>query len=197
MSSAADDEPARPAAGEITALLERWRNGERDAVDALVPLVYDELKRLARAYLRRSSGQPTLQPTELVHELMVKLLGRPAVDVRDRHHFFALAARVLRQVLVDQARARAADKRGGGACFVDVTQAEMAAAPAALDLLDLDRALDALRARDPQLERLVELRFFAGLTVEESALVLERSPASISRDWVVARAVLLRELALR
>jgi RNA polymerase sigma factor (TIGR02999 family) len=124
----------------------------------------------------------------------VRLLGRPAAKLEDRHHFFAFAAKVLRQVMVDQARERHAIKRGGGALTVDVARVDLAAAPPPIDLLDLHQALEKLARRDPQLERLVELRFFGGLTIEESASVLERSEASISRDWAVARAFLFREL---
>src|SRR5688500_8847637 len=113
--------PPGPGRGEITALLARWRAGEQAAVEALVPLVYDELRQLARAALRGHRATPTLQPTALVHELFVRLLGRPSVSATDRHHFFALAAKLLRQILVDQARARVARKRGGGALTVDAT----------------------------------------------------------------------------
>lgn len=186
-----------PAPGEITALLARWQRGERAAFDELTPMVYGELKKLARAHLRRQAGSATLQPTALVHELIVRLLGRPAARLDDRHHFFAFAAKVLRQVLVDQARARGAAKRGGGALTVDVAAVEAIAAastPPQVDLLDLHQALEKLARRDPQLEQLVELRFFGGLTIEEAAGVLARSEASISRDWALARAFLFREL---
>jgi RNA polymerase sigma factor (TIGR02999 family) len=183
------------APGEITALLARWRNGDRGAFDALTPLVYDELKRLARASLRRRPGGVTLQPTALVHELVLRLLGRPAGKVDDRRHFFALAAKILRQVLVDQARERGAQKRGGGAIAVALETNEPAAPAREIELLDLDRALGALARRDPELERLVEIRFFGGLTIEESSSVLGRSVASLARDWATARAFLYRELA--
>ena len=182
------------SAGEVTALLHRWRAGDRAAADELAPLVYGELKKLARSALRGRSGSQTLQPTALVHELFVRLLGRPAVNVTDRHHFFALAAKLLRQILVDQARARTALKRGGGAIGIDVTQVDLAEAPQAVEVLDLDRALEKLRNQEPVVEQLVELRFFGGLTLEESARVLARSEASLSRDWAYARAYLFREL---
>lgn len=181
--------------GEVTSLLRRWRAGDGAAIDALAPLVYEELKRLARSALRGKAGSPTLQPTALVHELFVRLLGRPPLDLQDRHHFFALAAKMLRQVLVDQARARQARKRGGGCLTVDAAAAGLAAAPPEIDLLDLDRALERLRRREPDLERLVEIRFFAGLTIQEAAVVLARSEASLTRDWALARAFLFRELA--
>lgn len=194
---AADSQPAAPAGppGEVTALLARWREGDRAALDALVPLVYAELKRLAAALMRRHGRDTTLQPTAVVHELFVRLVERAAVRVADRQHFFALAARLLRQVLVDGARAGAAQKRGGAVANVTLEASDAAEAPAPLvDLLDLDRALAKLRRRDPAAERLVELRYFAGLTLAEAAAVLERSEASLSRDWAAARAFLLREL---
>jgi RNA polymerase sigma-70 factor (ECF subfamily) len=190
-----DGERPTSSAGEITALLQRWRAGDREAVERLTPLVYDELKRLARAALRGRGAAATLQPTALVNELYVRLLGRPGMRIADREHFFALAARVLRQVLVDRARERAAAKRGAGLLTVGLDGVEPAApTPQVVDLLDLDRALGKLRERDPRIERLVELRYFGGLTLEEAAAVLDRSEASLSRDWTLARAFLYREL---
>jgi RNA polymerase sigma factor (TIGR02999 family) len=194
MAPTAADDGAPVAPGEITALLQRWRRGEQGAFDALTPLVYDELKRLARAVLRPRRDAPTLQPTALVHEVYLRLLGHPPIEVADRHHFYALAAKLLRQVLVDQVRAQRAQKRGGGAHAVDLSQAGLAEAPPEVDLLDLDRALAKLREREPQVEQLVELRFFGGLTIAESATVLDRSEASLARDWTLARAFLFREL---
>lgn len=194
MRESADESAKRPAPGEITALLRRWREGDTRALEALTPLVYDELRRLARSTLRARSGNATFQPTALVHDLFVRLLGRPAADLADRRHFFALAARQLRQIFIDQARARAAQKRGGGAVTVDLAEVEVASPSAVVDLLDLDRALAKLRHRDEQLERLVELRYFGGLTLAEAADVLGRSEASVSRDWAMARAFLFREL---
>lgn len=193
----------REGSGEITRLLERWGGGDRSAIDELAPLVYDELKKLARSSLRRGSGNVTLQPTALVHELFLKLLGRSPAELRDRHHFFALSAKVLRRMVVDLAREKAAQKRGGGALRVDLSGGHLAA-PAAMaalaatdelvDVLSLHRALERLAERDPELEQLVELRYFAGLTIDEAAVALRRSPASIARDWEVARAFLFREL---
>jgi RNA polymerase sigma factor (TIGR02999 family) len=196
MSDSAGVSKAGASPGEITALLKRWRVGEAGALEALAPLVYDELRRLARSALRGSGGQQTLQPTALVNELFLRLLGRPAALLEDRRHFFALSARILRQVLVDHARAEGARKRGGDMVTVDLSQVDPAgAALPAVDLLDLDRALARLRDRDPEIERLVELRYFGGLTIDESAAALDRSPASIGRDWAVARAFLFRELS--
>jgi RNA polymerase sigma factor (TIGR02999 family) len=190
-----DGEEPTAEAGEITSLLQRWRGGDSEALERLTPLVYDELKRLARAALRGRGAAATLQPTALVSELYVRLLGRPGMRIADREHFFALAARVLRQVLVDRARERAAAKRGAGLLTVGLDGVEPAApAPQVVDLLDLDRALGKLREREPRMERLVELRYFGGLTLEEAAAVLDRSEASLSRDWTLARAFLFREL---
>jgi RNA polymerase sigma factor (TIGR02999 family) len=194
MSAPAPRSPAQLVPGEITALLARWQAGERAAFDELTPLVYGELKKLARAYLRQRRGDSTLQPTALVHELIVRLLGRPAAKLQDRHHFFAFTAKVLRQVLVDQARERGAQKRGGGALTVDVAATDLESPPPPIDLLDLEEALAKLAKRDPELEKLVELRFFGGLTIEESSAVLGRSEATISRDWAAARAFLYRAL---
>ena len=157
-------------------------------------LVYAELKKLARYYLRSNSAVETLQPTAVVNELFVRLLGRPLGEIADRHHFFALSAKLLRQVLVDQARSRAALKRGGAQSFVDLTEVDSAEVTRAVDLLDLEQALEALRARDENLERVVELRYFGGLTLDETAVATGRSAASVSRDWVLARAFLRREL---
>lgn len=197
MTARSSEEEERTAdAGEITALLARWRAGDGAAIERLTPLVYDELKRLARLALRgRRAAAATLQPTALVNELYVRLLGRPGLRIADREHFFALAARVLRQVLVDRARERAAAKRGAGLLTVGLDGCEPAApAPQVVDLLDLDRALGKLREREPRMERLVELRYFGGLTLEEAAELLDRSEASLSRDWTLARAFLFREL---
>lgn len=198
------DAGAAPGGGEITLLLERWGGGDRSALDELAPLVYDELKKLARSSLRR--GSVTLEPTALVHELFLKLLGRSPAELRDRHHFFALSAKVLRRMVVDLAREKGAQKRGGGVVKVELTgvpleapagSAEgerMAATDRLVDALTLHHALERLAECDPDLEQLVELRYFAGLTIDEAAVALERSPASISRDWEVARAFLFREL---
>jgi RNA polymerase sigma factor (TIGR02999 family) len=198
--------PVPGGRGEITQLLERWGGGDRSAIDELAPLVYDELKKLARSSLRRGSGSVTLQPTALVHELFLKLLGRSPAELRDRHHFFALSAKVLRRMVVDLAREKGAQKRGGGTVRVDLSHADLAApagpaGPAALaatselvDILALHHALERLAERDPGLEQLVELRYFAGLTIDEAAVALQRSPAALGRDWEVARAFLFREL---
>jgi RNA polymerase sigma factor (TIGR02999 family) len=190
-----DPQDVAPA-GEVTRLLRKWSSGDRDALETLLPLVYAELRRLAGAYLRNERAGHTLQPTALVHEAYLKLVGGAAVDWKDRAHFFGVAARAMRQVLVDHARARATGKRGLGQVFVGLDAAAGAAAPArSLDLLDLDRALSKLSGLDERQSRLVELRLFAGLTIEESAVVLGVSHATVSREWKHAEAWLQREMA--
>ncbi|MEO8055020.1 MAG: sigma-70 family RNA polymerase sigma factor [Acidobacteriota bacterium] len=191
--------PAAPA-GEVTKLLREWGAGDREALSRLLPLVYDELRRRAGAVLRSERAGHTLQPTALVHEAYLKLVGGASVDWKDRAHFFGVAARAMRQVLVDHARARNARKRGSGQILVDLDSAsavEAATAPKSLDLLDLDRALSKLASLDARQSRLVELRLFAGLTIDESAEVLQISHATVSREWKHAEAWLQREIAGR
>jgi RNA polymerase sigma factor (TIGR02999 family) len=190
-------ENAAPA-GEVTRLLREWSGGDRSALDRLLPLVYDELRRRAGAYLRQERPEHTLQPTAVVHEAYLKLVGGRSIDWKDRAHFFGVAARAMRQVLVDHARTRNTAKRGEGQVRVELDAAGAVAAPArSLDLLDLDRALSRLAALDERQSRLVELRLFAGLTIEESAEVLRVSHATVSREWKHAEAWLLREMAGR
>jgi RNA polymerase sigma factor (TIGR02999 family) len=192
-----DPENVAPA-GEVTQLLRRWSAGDAGALDTLLPLVYDELRRRAGAYLRNERAGHTLQPTALVHEAYLKLVGGSAIDWKDRAHFFGVAARAMRQVLVDHARARDTAKRGEGQVRLELEAAEGVAAPArSLDLLDLDRALSKLAALDERQSRLVELRLFAGLTIEESAEVLRISHATVSREWKHAEVWLQREMAGR
>jgi RNA polymerase sigma factor (TIGR02999 family) len=180
--------------GTITALLQEWRRGDRAALDRLTPLVYDELRALARRHLSRERHRLTLQPTALVHEAYLRLVGGGQVKWEDRAHFFGVASRLMRQVLVDHARARRAKKRGGGATLIDLTGADPSSGPHTVDVLALHEALDRLAALDAASERIVEMRYFGGLTVEETAEVT--SPATVKRDWSAARAWLLRELSL-
>jgi RNA polymerase sigma factor (TIGR02999 family) len=182
-----------PASGKVTQLLAEWNQGDAAALDRLLPLVYAELRRIARGYLRHERQSHTLQPTVLVHEAYLKLVGA-RVDWRDRAHFYGVAARLMRQILVDHARKRQAAKRGGSARRVSLAEADAKAAPE-LDLLAMDDALQRLAERDPDQGRIVELRYFGGLTIEETAEVLGRSPAAIKRDWSMARAWLRRELS--
>ena len=181
----------KPGPGEVTRLLEAWRQGDGEARDSLIPLVYAELRRRAAGHMRRERRGHTFRPTDLVHETYLRLCAQnPAWQ--NREQLFAVASRLMRRILVDHARMRAAAKRGG----VKVTLAEgMASAPAAEpDLLDLDAALEELAALDERHARLVELRFFGGLNIEEAARALEVSVATANRDWMTAKAWLFRRL---
>lgn len=183
-----------PAAGarthEVTRLLQAWRGGDEAALSELVPIVHDELRRIARRALRGESRRP-LQTTELVHEAYLRLVGRREADWQGRAHFMAVAARVMRHLLVDAARRRHAQRHGGGARAVTLDAGIPApAAGDAPELLDLDRALAALAEVDPRKARIVELRYFAGLTIEETAEALELSTMTVSREWTKARALL-------
>jgi RNA polymerase sigma factor (TIGR02999 family) len=183
-------------AGEVTRLLREWSAGDRAALEKLLPLVYAELRRRAGAYLRNERAGHTLQPTALVHEAYLKLVGGASVAWKDRAHFFGVAARAMRQVLVDHARAHRAARRGEGRVLVALDAAGDVAAPQRdVGLLDLDRALAKLAGLDERQSRLVELRLFAGLTIEESAEVLNVSHATVSREWKHAEAWLQREMA--
>lgn len=174
---------------DVTALLAKWRHGDRAALDALVPLVYEELRRVAHARLRSEPAGHQLQTTALVHEAYLRLVDVNRMAVDSRTHFFALAARLMRQVLVDSARHQRADKRGGGATMLTLDQASaLGASPNVVDVLALDAALDDLAALDERLCRVVELKYFAGLTIDEAASALNVAAATVERDWVVAKA---------
>ena len=190
----ADRGEARPQAGAVTELLQAWSDGDDAALEQLLPLVEAELKRLARAYMARERRGHTLQATALVNEAFVRLTGARRLRWQDRAHFLGIAARLMRRVLVDHARARGYQKRGGGARRVTLTDALVVAAEPPLDLVELDRALDLLAAVDARKAKVVELRFFAGLSVEETADVLHVSNDTIKRDWRLAKLWLLREL---
>jgi RNA polymerase sigma factor (TIGR02999 family) len=184
-----------PDPARVTALLAEARAGKAEALDALLPLVYDELRRVARAYLRRERPGQTLQATGLVHEAYLRLMKERHVEWQNRAHFCAIAASSMRQILVERARARKAAKRGGAWAKLSLHE-ELAAAPdTGVDVEALDQALERLAARDPDQARLVELRYFGGLTIEETAGVLGVSPATVKRSWMVARAWLKKELA--
>lgn len=168
---------------------------ERDRLDGLIPVVYEELRGLAGLLLRDKAAQLTLQPTSLVHEVYLRLIDQRRMDWQDRLHFLRIAAKVMRRVLVDQCRARVAKKRGGIKVALE-GEAELAtAAPEEADILTIDRLLDDLQTRDPQQARIIELRFFAGLTVEETAESLGISKATVKRDWAMAKAWLTIEMA--
>lgn len=178
---------------DVTALLRAWRNGDDRALDALLPLVHDELRRIARRCLRGDRANLSVQATGLVNEAFLRLVDVQHVDWQDRTHFFAMSARLMRRVLVDLARARLADKRGGAVVRVAFDENIVAARPEA-DVARLDDALDALAAVDDRKSRVVELRFFGGLSVEETAAALGVSSKTVLRDWEFARAWLHREL---
>jgi RNA polymerase sigma factor (TIGR02999 family) len=183
------------AAGEVTLLLREIRAGNREAFDRLVPLVYAELRGLARAHLRRRGGGRTLDTTGLVHEAWIKMAGQDGIDVRDRGHFLAVSAHAMRQVLVDLARARSAAKRRPAGERVTFDENVAAGDLEVEAMLDLDRALERLRAHDERLGRVVECRYFAGLSEEETAEALGVSLRTAQRDWLRARAWLREELS--
>lgn len=179
----------------VTQLLVDWRNGDKAAFEQLLPVVYDELRRIARRYMSRENARHTLQTTALVNEAYLRLINQQNADWQNRAHFFAVAARVMRCLLVDHARARSYEKRGGaGAVQVSLNE-ELASQPElSLDVLALDEALERLAAVDARKSRIVELRFFGGLSVEETAEVLEVSAITVKREWLKAKAWLFREL---
>ena len=181
------------AGDTITDLLLCWRNGDAAAIGRLIPLVYDELRRLAHRQLG-GHGRPMLQTTALVHEVYLKLADHSHLRVEDRRHFFAIAARAMRQLVVDHARRQAAGKRGGSQSIIPLDGDEIPVAERAVEIVAIDEALDRLAARDERLSQVVELRFFGGLSVEETADVMGSSPRTVKRDWRKARAFLYREL---
>lgn len=184
-----------PASGEVTHLLVELSNGNPGAEAKLIPLVYDHLHRLAASYMRGERPDHTLQPTGLVNEAYLRLVSQENKEWRDRTHFFGIAARLMRQVLVEHARARHAAKRGGSTqIFVPVDNEADVSSARSRDVIELDDALRCLERIDPQQAHIVELRFFGGLTVEETAEALHISPRTVKRDWAVARAWLHGEL---
>ena len=186
--------PSDPA--DITALLKAWSSGDPAAQERLIPLVYKELHRLASRYRHKSGAGDTLQTTALVNEAYVRLVGIHNINWRDRVHFFAVSAQVMRRILVDAARAHGAAKRGGeAATMVALDPDRVPDSGRAAEVIALDDALTTLARMDPRRARVVELRVFGGLTMEEAAEVLELSPQSVRRDWKLAKAWLLRELS--
>jgi len=179
---------------QVTLLLSRWRAGDREALDALMPLVYEELRRLARHYLQGERPDHTLQSTALVHEAYVRLLGQNPPEWKGRAHFFGVAAKLMRQILVDHARTHRAAKRGGNSVKMTLVEGLLGHKGKDVDLLALDDALTNLAKLSPQQSDIVELRFFSGLTIEDTSEVLGISPATIKRNWTTARAWLFREL---
>jgi RNA polymerase sigma factor (TIGR02999 family) len=179
----------------ITLLLQGWRNGDRKALDALLPVIYQELRRLARFQLRKERPDHTLQSAALVNEAYLRLIGLNSPQWESRTHFFAIAAQLMRQILVDYARRHVAAKRGGGACKLSLEDAVVLSKREPVDVLLLDDALKALAKIDPRQSKVVELRFFAGLSLEEISGVLDIAPATVQRDWTAARAWLHREIS--
>jgi RNA polymerase sigma factor (TIGR02999 family) len=177
----------------VTQLLVRWKTGDSSALEALLPFVYDELRKLARHYLASERPGHTLQSTALVHETYLRLIGQSPGAIENRAHFFGIAARLMRQILVDHARARQASKRDAG-CVVTLDESFNILKNQPLDLVALDDALTELARLDERQARIVELRFFTGLSVEDTALALDISPATVKRSWTAARLWLYREL---
>lgn len=186
-----------PETAPLTKMLMEWRNGDRDAGNRLFAAAYQELRRLAEWHFQRECEGLTMQATAIVHELYLKLFGDEVVDWQDRAHFFAVAAQQIRRLLIDHARARHAEKRGGGRMRLSLTEINGVAAPADEDLLELDEALSRLQALDPRAAGIVELRYFGGLTEKEAAEVVGISVATLKRDWEFARVWLTRQLASR
>ena len=184
-----------PSSGQITELLQSWRQGDRSAIEKLLPLVYDELHRLAQRYMADERPEHTLQTTELVNEAYLRLVDSAHTTWENRTHFFGVCAQVMRHILVDWARSRQALKRGGDARALDLDEALAVAKQPGTDLVAIDDALVALTAVDPRKGQVVELRFFGGLSVKETAEVLKVSPETVHRDWKLAKIWLRRELS--
>jgi RNA polymerase sigma factor (TIGR02999 family) len=177
----------------VTRLLVQWADGDRQAMEDLLPLVYDELRRLAGSYLRRENPGHTLQSTALVHEAYLRLVDQE-VSWQSRAHFFGIAAQMMRRILVDHARTKNAAKRGDGACRVTLDEALVSTESRDVDVLALDQAMNKLAELDKQQSQIVELRFFGGLSIEDTAELLKISPATVKRDWAMAKAWLYREM---
>lgn len=175
------------SSNEVTELLGRWGGGDDAARDALIPLVYDELRRLAKHFLARERPGHTLQSTALVHEAYLKLVGPSSMQFANRAHFFAVAAKLMRHILVDHGRMRASARRGGKNVTILLDEGSVLSAQREVDVVALDDALNRLATLDPRQATIVEMRFFAGLSIEETAAALNLSPATVKRDWVVAK----------
>ncbi len=184
-----------PSSGDVTQLLVDLREGRRDAADRLLPLVYQQLRAMAASRLAGPARDQTLSATALVHEAYLKLFDHTRLIWQDRKHFFSVAAMAMRQIIVDDARRRSASKRGGGLAPVNLDSTQIPVHDRTAEILSLDEALSRLSSIDERLARVVELRYFGGLTVEETAEVLEVDPRTVKRDWRKARAVLYQALA--
>lgn len=186
-----ENQPAQ----DVTRILEAWSGGDREALDRLIPLVYDELRRLAGRYLRRERSDHTLSPTALVNEAYMRLVTQSDVRWQNRAHFFGVAAQLMRRILVDHARGHLASKRGGGTRRLSLEDVDSKFERPDLDLIALDDALHELAALDPQQSHIVELRFFGGLTIDETSEVVGVSPMTVKREWALAKAWLLRQVS--
>lgn len=186
------NDPSRP---DVTAMLLAWRQGDEKALEGLIPLVYDELRRLARARLRTEPRGHILQTTALVHEAYLRLVDINRMNVRDRSHLLAMAARLMRQILVDHARRRNARKRDGHVTMIGLDEVSIPNTARGVDVLALDEALEELTTCDARLCRVVELKYFSGLTIDETAATLGVSPATVERDWAIAKAWLHQRLS--
>jgi RNA polymerase sigma factor (TIGR02999 family) len=182
---------------DVTALLRKWTSGDKSAIDQITPLIYAELRRLAHRHLRRERRDHTLQSTALVHEAWLRLVDQKQAKWQDRAHFFAVSGQMMRRILVDHARAQQRDKRGGGAPVLALDEAIDMPRQRSLELIALDDALHDLARLDARQSQVIELRFFAGLSIDEAAQALGVSKATANRDWITGRAWLLRELERR
>ena len=182
---------------QVTQLLQKWQEGNQEALEALMPLVYNELKRLASSYLRRERPDHTLQSAALVNEAYLRLVDQTQTRWQNKAHFYGIAAQMMRRILADHARGHNAAKRGAGMPDLELDEAMAQAQARSVDVLDLEEALQRLEKLDPQQGRIVELRFYSGLSIEDTANVLGISPATVKRDWAAARAWLFREVAAR
>jgi len=188
------DHISTPSQQNLTELLQEWRKGNRAALERLTSLVYDELRRIAHRYMRRERNEHTLQTTELVHEAYARLLGKQDVDWQNRSHFFGMTAQVMRHILIDHARRRQFAKHGGDVRQVSFDNAAVMTQQRAAELVALDEALMTLEQIDPRKSRVVELRYFGGLSLEETAEVLDVSVMTVRRDWRAAKAWLYRRM---
>ncbi len=184
-----------PSPSNVTQMLHDWSDGDQEVLDKLIPIVYEELRRQAARYLRRERPGHTLQTTALIHEAYLRLIDQKDVQWQNRAHFYAISAQLMRRILVDHARSRQAAKRGGSGIKLPLEEAMIASEGREVDLVALDEALERLAKIDPQQSRVVELKFFSGLSVEETAEVLAVSPRTVKRDWNVAKAWLRREIS--
>jgi len=180
---------------EVSLLVQGWRNGDRQSLDALLPLVYKEMRRLAHFQLQKERPDHTLQSAASVHDVYLRMIGLNAPQWESRTHFFPIAAQLMRQILVDYARRHGAAKRGGSICKLSLEEATMASRRKDMNIVALDDALNALAKIDPRQSRVVELRFFAGLSLHEISEAMEIAPATVQRDWTAARAWLHREIS--